>query len=58
MNLGYPLEKALKIFDRTKDMMTFFINNPKANMDISFSGVQNSMNDYVLRFINVRKCGK
>lgn len=33
-------------------MMTFFINNPKANMDISFSGVQNSMNDYVLRFIS------
>lgn len=51
-DLGYPLEKALKIFDRTKDMMTFFINNPKANMDISFSGVQNSMNDYVLRFIS------
>lgn len=51
-DLGYPLEKALQIFERTKGMMKFFVSNPNANLDISFSGVQNSMNDFVLRFIS------
>ena len=33
-------------------MMTSFVSNPMINMDLSFSGVQNSMNDFVLRFVS------
>lgn len=51
-DLGYPLEKALQIIDNTKDMMKSFIQNPVLNLDLTFSGVQNTMNDFVLRFMS------
>ena len=51
-DLGYPLEKAIEIVDKTKDMMKSFVVDPVVSMDLSFTGVQNSMNDYVLRFIS------
>lgn len=51
-DLGYPLQKAMEVIEKTKTMMTSFVSNPMINMDLSFSGVQNSMNDFVLRFIS------
>ena len=51
-DLGYPLQKSLEIVDKTRVMMKSFVDNPLVTMDLSFSGVQNSMNDYVLRFIS------
>jgi len=51
-DLGYPLEKAQSIIDKTKDMMKSFIANPAISMDLSFNGVQNNMNDFVVRFIS------
>lgn len=51
-DLGYPLEKSMKIMDKTKDMMKCFIQNPILSMDFSFSGVQNLMNDFVIRFMS------
>ena len=51
-DLGYPLEKAQEIIHTTKDMMNCFIANPVLSMDLSFSGVQNNMNDFVLRFMS------
>lgn len=33
-------------------MMKYFVTNPIMTMDIDFSGVQNSMNDFVLRFMS------
>lgn len=51
-DLGYPLEKSMKIMDKTKDMMKCFIQNPVLSMDFSFSGVQNLMNDFVIRFMS------
>ena len=51
-DLGYPLEKALEIIEKTKEMMGSFIVDPVVSMDLSFTGVQNSMNDYVLRFVS------
>ena len=51
-DLGYPLEKASKIIDTTRDMMTAFISNPVVSMDLSFNGVQNSMNDFILRLMS------
>ena len=51
-DLGYPLEKSLEVMERTKDMMKSFVVNPVISMDLSFNGVQNSMNDFVLRFMS------
>ena len=51
-DLGYPLEKSYQIIDKTNNMMKSFVANPSISMDVSFSGVQNSMNDFVLRFIS------
>ena len=51
-DLGYPLEKAQGIIDKTKDMMKSFISNPSVSMNLSFNGVQNNMNDFVVRFIS------
>lgn len=51
-DLGYPLQKSQEIVDKTRTMMKSFVENPLVMMDLSFSGVQNSMNDYVLRFIS------
>lgn len=51
-DLGYPLEKAQDIIGKTKDMMQSFIVNPILSLDLSFNGVQNNMNDYVVRFLS------
>ena len=37
---------------KTKNMMKAFVTNPSVDLDVAFSGVQNSMNDFVLRFIS------
>lgn len=61
-DLGYPLEKAQNIIDKTKNMMGFFISNPAISMNLSFSGVQNDMNHFILNLISskmikkVKKC--
>lgn len=51
-DLGYPLEKAQSIIEKTKDMMRSFVANPNITMDLSFSGIQNNMNDFVIRFMS------
>lgn len=51
-DLGYPLEKSQGIIEKTKDMMKSFISNPMVSMDLSFDGIQNNMNDFVVRFIS------
>lgn len=51
-DLGYPLEKAQEIIDKTKNMMKSFVSNPIVSMDLSFNGVQNNMNDFVIRFMS------
>lgn len=51
-DLGYPLEKSQEIIDKTKNMMKSFVSNPIVSMDLSFNGVQNNMNDFVIRFMS------
>lgn len=51
-DLGYPLEKSQEIIDKTKNMMKSFVVNPIVSMDLSFNGVQNNMNDFVIRFMS------
>ena len=57
-DLGYPLEKAQNIIDKTRDMMQSFVANPAISMDLAFSGIQNSMNDFVLRFMSSKMVAK
>ncbi len=51
-DLGYPLEKSQSIIEKTKTMMRSFVANPNITMDLSFSGIQNNMNDFVIRFMS------
>lgn len=51
-DLGYPLEKSSQIINVTRDMMSAFVASPQVSVDFAFHGVQNSMNDFVLRFIS------
>jgi hypothetical protein len=51
-DLGYPLEKAKEIIDATNNMVSTFLTNTNVSMDLSFHGVQNYMNDFILRLIS------
>jgi hypothetical protein len=51
-DLGYPLEKAKGIIETTKKMVSTFIANPDISMDLTFHGVQNYMNDFIVRLMS------
>ena len=51
-DLGYPLQKAQEIIDKTKKMMRSFVANPIVSLDLDFNGVQSNMNDFVIRFMS------
>ena len=51
-DLGYPLEKAKGIIGVTQDMLSSFIANPDISVDFAFHGVQNYMNDFVVRLMS------
>jgi len=51
-DLGYPLQKAKRIVDTTKSMISTFVSNPDISMDLSFHGVQNYMNDFIVRLMS------
>ncbi len=51
-DLGYPLEKAKGVINVTHNMISTFISNPDISMDFSFHGVQNYMNDFVVRLMS------
>lgn len=51
-DLGYPLEKAKGIIDVTQEMVATFVSNPDISKDFSFHGVQNYMNDFVVRLMS------
>jgi len=53
-DLGYPLQKAKSIIDTTQSMVSTFISNPDISMDFSFRGVQNYMNDFIVRLMSSR----
>ena len=57
-DLGYPLEKSTKILDKTRDMMGVFVAQPKIWSDINFIGVQDSINDYIIKFMSskMKRC--
>jgi len=51
-DLGYPLEKAKGIIDKTHSMIATFVTNPGVSMDLSFHGAQNYMNDFIVRLMS------
>ncbi len=51
-DLGYPLEKAKGIIGVTQNMLATFITNPDVSVDFAFHGVQNYMNDYIVRLMS------
>lgn len=51
-DLGYPLEKSQQILNKTREMMNYFISNPRIWSDISFSGIQDNINEYVVKFMS------
>lgn len=51
-DLGYPLEKFKSILNKTKKMMEFLVSNPSIDQDITFSGTQDQVNEYILRMIS------
>lgn len=51
-DLGYPLEKSQQIINKTNEMMNYFIPNPRIWSDISFNGIQDEINQYIIRFMS------
>jgi len=51
-DLGYPLQTAKKVLDSARSMVSTFISNPNISMDFSFHGVQNHMNDFIIRLMS------
>ena len=53
-DLGYPLEKSQQILDKTQKMMKEFIPNPNIWNNFGFSGVQDNINEYVIKFMSTK----
>jgi hypothetical protein len=53
-DLGYPLEKAEQILEKTRKMMKEFIPNPNIWNNFSYSGTQDNINEYILKFISTK----
>lgn len=56
-DLGYPLEKAEQILDKTKDMMRAFVPSPSVLSNFTFTGTQDNINDYILKFMSTKMKG-
>lgn len=53
-DLGYPLEKSDQILEKTRAMMRDFVPNPNIWNNFSYHGVQDSINEYILKFISTK----
>lgn len=53
-DLGYPLEKAEQILDKTRKMMREFVPSPNIWNNFGYSGTQDNINEYVLKFISTK----
>lgn len=53
-DLGYPLEKSQMILDRTKNMMKEFVSNPTVFSNFSFNGIQDNINEYIVKFMSTK----
>ncbi|MGN0366847.1 MAG: hypothetical protein ACI4E5_13055 [Suilimivivens sp.] len=53
-DLGYPLEKSQQILEKTKDMMKEFVPNPMVLSNFAFTGVQDNINEYIVKFMSTK----
>ena len=53
-DLGYPLEKAEQILGKTQEMMKAFIPRPNIWNNFGFNGTQDTINEYILKFISTK----
>lgn len=53
-DLGYPLEKSEQILDKTKEMMREFVPKPSVSSNFAFTGTQDVINDYILKFMSTK----
>lgn len=53
-DLGYPLEKSQQILEKTKNMMKEFIPDPTVLSNFAFTGVQDNINEYIVRFMSTK----
>lgn len=53
-DLGYPLEKSQQVLEKTKNMMKEFVPNPMVLSNFSFTGVQDNINEYIVKFMSTK----
>lgn len=53
-DLGYPLEKSQQILEKTKTMMSDFVPNPNIWSNFYYSGTQDNINEYILKFMSTK----
>ena len=53
-DLGYPLEKAEQILDKTREMMKAFVPRPNIWSNFGFNGTQDNINEYIIKFISTK----
>lgn len=53
-DLGYPLEKSQQVLDKTQKMMKEFIPNPNIWNNFGFSGIQDNINEYIIKFMSTK----
>lgn len=57
-DLGYPLEKAEQILEKTRKMMREFVPSPNIWNNFGYSGTQDNINEYILKFISTKMKAK
>ena len=53
-DLGYPLEKSQQVLEKTKNMMKEFVPNPMVLSNFAFTGVQDNINEYIVKFMSTK----
>lgn len=53
-DLGYPLEKSQQILEKTKNMMKEFVPNPMVLSNFAFTGIQDNINEYIIKFMSTK----